>query len=163
MPGDYIGFLELYRQNFLIFNSFGPGDDPGVDGRIRVSGPLPRRGLLAERRHIVKLEIRTRRVRLDEELRRLIQTRVETAFDRFAGRIRRVRFQVDDVNGPKGGVDKACRIEVVGRRRWSVFLEDRDSDLRAAVDRLADRAQRAVRRTMKKMKTIDRTAEPSFT
>lgn len=111
----------------------------------------------------MKLEIRTRRVRLDEELRRLIQTRVETAFDRFAGRIRRVRFQVDDVNGPRGGVDKACRIEVVGRRRWSVFLEDRDSDLRAAVDRLADRAQRAVRRTMKKMKTIDRTAEPSFT
>lgn len=111
----------------------------------------------------MKLEIRTRRVRLDEELRNLIATRVETALDRFAGRIQRVRFQVDDVNGPKGGVDKACRIEVIGRRQWSVFLEDQDSDLRAAVDRLTDRAQRAVRRTMKKMKTFERTVVPSPT
>ena len=35
--------------------------------------------------------------------------------DRFAERIRAVSLKFEDLNGPKGGVDKRCTVEIVGQ------------------------------------------------
>lgn len=65
---------------------------------------------------------------------------------KFASSIERVSVRVEDVNGPRGGVDLSCRIKVVLRGLPSVVFENRDASLNAAVDGALSGVQRAVRR-----------------
>ena len=62
----------------------------------------------------------------------------------FANDIERVSVRVEDVNGPRGGVDQRCRIKVVLRGQPSVIFESRDASLNAAVDVAMAGVQRAV-------------------
>jgi hypothetical protein len=51
------------------------------------------------------------------------------------------------VNGPRGGVDKRCRIKVVLTGLRSVVVEECHHALQAALDGALARAERAVRQT----------------
>jgi ribosome-associated translation inhibitor RaiA len=78
--------------------------------------------------------------------------RLEFALSRFSPRITTVWLRLTDLNGPRGGIDKQCRIEVRGRDGWSVVVDDRNGDLYAAIDRAADRAGRAVARALERVR-----------
>jgi len=66
----------------------------------------------------------------------------------FAPQIERVSVRAEDVNRPRGGVDRACRVKVVLSGLPSVVVEERDLKLQAALDRVLDRTERAVRRSL---------------
>ncbi len=57
-------------------------------------------------------------------------------------RIKRVVVRLGDVNGPRGGEDKFCKIQVVLDGAPHVLIEDAGADLYAVIDRAADRAGR---------------------
>jgi putative sigma-54 modulation protein len=76
----------------------------------------------------------------DHLMRRLL-----FAVGRLAERVHAVRAWFEDVNGPRGGVDKRCAIEIhgaLGVRR----VEVRDADFYAAVDRAVHAAARTLAR-----------------
>jgi hypothetical protein len=59
---------------------------------------------------------------------------------------------VEDVNGPRGGVDKQCRCVLHLRRMPPVVIQDKDESMNALIYRVANRAayalsQRTDRRT----------------
>lgn len=58
----------------------------------------------------METEIRAVNVRLGREARLQMDRNVRLTMDRFGGRIRRLVVSVSDVNGPRGGIDKRCRI-----------------------------------------------------
>jgi ribosome-associated translation inhibitor RaiA len=64
---------------------------------------------------------------------------------KFARRIERASVRIDDVNGPRGGVDKRCRIKVVLSGLPSMVVEHRHESVRAALDGALARVERAVR------------------
>ena len=66
---------------------------------------------------------------------------------KFASSIERTSVRVEDVNGPRGGVDKRCRIKVVLTGLPSVVVEERHHSLQAALDGALARTERAVRQT----------------
>ena len=68
------------------------------------------------------------------------------ALRRFARRIDRVTVWLEDVNGPRGGVDKRCRIAVRLRPAGAVFVAKNASDAFAAIGRAAGRTGSAVAR-----------------
>jgi putative sigma-54 modulation protein len=78
--------------------------------------------------------------------------RLGFALGRFADRITSVWVRLADENGPRGGVDKRCRIEVRGTQKWLVLVDDADTDLHAAIDRAADRVARSVVRTLERLR-----------
>ncbi len=86
--------------------------------------------------------------------------RLAFALGRFRTAIHKVRVRFGDVNGPRGGLDKCCRMsaDVVGGRR--VVVEVVDVNFPAALDRAADRLARAVGREWKKIRAVG-TAIPS--
>ena len=47
------------------------------------------------------------------ELRTLTERRVRQAFKRLAWLTPRVRVHLSDINGPRGGIDKRCQIELL--------------------------------------------------
>ena len=71
--------------------------------------------------------------------------RLVFAAGRLTERVHAVRAWLEDVNGPRGGVDKRCAIEIrgaLGVRRADV----RDTDFYAAVDRAVHTAARTLAR-----------------
>lgn len=94
----------------------------------------------------MNLRILTKRLTLTDEAKDRIERRVYFALGRFVGRIRSVDLTVAIDNGPRGGVDKRCKIHVKGRGTRDVIIEGRGDDVRSLVDRTADRASRAVAR-----------------
>lgn len=96
----------------------------------------------------MQIEIHGRAVPITEQLRGHIERRLRFALDRFAGRIRRVRVSVGDLNGPRGGNDKRCRLAILLAPSATIVMEDRDSNIYVAIDRVADKAGRSIGRRL---------------
>lgn len=107
----------------------------------------------------MQLEIRRHNIRLDDHLEEHIRRRVDFALGQFNSKITDVLVHVEDVNGPKGGVDKQCRIIVSLRGGKTVKIEDLAPDLIPVIDRATDRAGHAVSRELAKVR--DRKAKPA--
>ena len=84
-------------------------------------------------------EIRGTNIPVSPEVRDLIERRLHFALSRFSRRIRYVTARVSDINGPKGGVDKRCRIVVNLSPSGSIVVEDTHAELSQAITRAADR------------------------
>lgn len=68
-------------------------------------------------------------------------------FDRF---VERTSVRVEDINGPRGGVDKRCRVKIALRGLPSVVVEEHHYSPRAAIDLAFDGIERTVRRTIER-------------
>jgi ribosome-associated translation inhibitor RaiA len=95
------------------------------------------------------IEVYAKGFDLTQAIRAHVLRRLGFALDRFAGRIRRAEVRLGDLNGPKGGHDKYCRI-VVSVGSDTGVVEENHSDLYRAVDRaariLASRVERMIGR-----------------
>lgn len=96
----------------------------------------------------MKLVIRTRHVTLDPELRAVVTRRLHFTLSRHALAIEQVDVTLGDVNGPKGGVDKVCRIRLRGPGLPTLIVEEAAADLRTAVDSAAARLGRTLQRAL---------------
>jgi hypothetical protein len=94
--------------------------------------------------------IRVFGVELDRDDRIYIQRKLGMKLGKFASSIERVSVRVEDVNGPRGGVDHECRIKVVLSELPSVVFIERDASLAAAIDRALAGSERAVRRAVRR-------------
>ncbi len=92
------------------------------------------------------------RVKVTAGLREYIDRRLYFALGRFGPAIDHVSVRVGDINGPRGGIDKHCRIVVKLRASGSnpIAVDDNDEDLRAAVARASNRAGRTVARAIER-------------
>jgi ribosome-associated translation inhibitor RaiA len=93
----------------------------------------------------VKVEIRSKDFSITAGMRSHTERRLAFALDRFSRGVKNVLVWVGDLNGPKGGADKSCRI-AVELLRGRVVLEERGPDLYVAIDRAAHRAAAKVAR-----------------
>lgn len=60
----------------------------------------------------MQITIHSRSFEISDEMRERVERRVRFALDAFDGSIPVAHVQVEDVNGPRGGVDKRCHISV---------------------------------------------------
>jgi ribosome-associated translation inhibitor RaiA len=93
----------------------------------------------------MQIEVRALNVRIDDSHRDFIERRLLFALGRFGGRIRRVLVRLEDVNGPRGGLDKRCHIDARLAGRGTLVVEVRDVELEPAISRAAERIGRRVR------------------
>lgn len=100
----------------------------------------------------MEFEIYGKDIRITKQLRGHIERRLCFALERFARRIRRVRVSLGDLNGPRGGVDKHCRVTVVLVSSTVIVIEDRDSSIYAAIARVADKAGVCIGRRLERHK-----------
>jgi ribosome-associated translation inhibitor RaiA len=98
----------------------------------------------------MRLEIRRRGVKVTEELRAYLKERLRLALSRFGRHMALVQVYLRDVNGPRGGLGKKCRIVVGLRRGGRVVVTGTGTELSAAITGTASRAGFAVRRHVKR-------------
>lgn len=104
------------------------------------------------------VHIRAPQVDLGVVERDYIRLKLSRKLGKYASSIERISVRIEDVNGPRGGVDQSCRIKSVLRGLSSVVFESRNESLNAAVDAALSGAERAVRRTLerRRMKPLRR-------
>lgn len=86
-----------------------------------------------------------------------VERRLQFALSRFSGRIRRVNVFLADQNGPRGGVDKTCRIVVRLKDGGDVVAEVSDVDWVIAVDRATTRVGHSTSRDLARRRAGRRT------
>ncbi len=106
----------------------------------------------------VPVTIRTGDVDVDDRFRDYILSRVSTRLVKFGNAIHRVSVRVEDLNGPKKAPGMRCAVKVVVTRHESVMVGVVDVDPRTAFDRAIDSAERALRKSLDKVRTVRRNA-----
>jgi putative sigma-54 modulation protein len=100
------------------------------------------------------VEIRARQGQLTRGLEEQLERRLHFALARFGGRIRRISALLEDINGPRGGEDQRCRIEVSLVPSGSIMAEATDCEVVSAVGRAAERVARRVRDALDRRRTM---------
>jgi ribosome-associated translation inhibitor RaiA len=100
----------------------------------------------------MRLSVSGDRVSVGPQLREYIDRHLYFALSRFSSAIDHVDVRLGDMNGPRGGVDKRCRILVKLRAAGSdnITIEQDDESLNSAVARAAARAGRTVGRSLER-------------
>ena len=91
-----------------------------------------------------------------EALRNHVTRRLQHALGCCSDRITRTTVRLLDVNGPRGGVDKRCQIQVRLASLADVVIEDTEADLYVAIDRAAERAGRTAVRHLARQRRLVR-------
>jgi ribosome-associated translation inhibitor RaiA len=76
------------------------------------------------------------------ELRALTEHRVRFVLRRLGWLVPRAEVQMSDVNGPRGGIDKRCQVELRTNGAGSVVVASVANDWRTALDNALARASR---------------------
>ncbi|MEI6669787.1 MAG: HPF/RaiA family ribosome-associated protein [Acidobacteriota bacterium] len=109
----------------------------------------------------MKIHVRTQQDGVGPAARAYVDRRLEFSLGRFASRVPRVSVQIVDLNGPRGGEDISCRIELWLPPAGRLFVEATDANPYAAIDRAADRAARAVARVIGRSRDVARDSAPA--
>ena len=88
----------------------------------------------------------------------LAKARSEFVFRRLAWLISKATVSLSDINGPRGGVDKRCQVEVQMNRETKVVATSIARDWRGAIDLALARAVRSLVRRREYAKPARRVA-----
>ena len=84
------------------------------------------------------------------QLREPSLERVRFALRRLSFQVPRARVLFSDVNGPRGGIDKRCQVELSTDGAGTVVIASLARDWRTALDRSLTRATRVLRRSLQR-------------
>ena len=86
---------------------------------------------------------------LSPSLAPLARRRFESALGGFGDRVRSLAVHLADLNGPRGGVDKRCRVAIrLTSLPRLIVIEDTDAEAAVAIGRAAERGARMVARAV---------------
>jgi ribosomal subunit interface protein len=104
------------------------------------------------RSNAMQIFVQTQGFDLTPGLREHVERRIHFALDRASESVRKVSVRLSDLNGPRGGEDKRCRIQVVVPGAADVLIDATEPDLYVAIDRAADRAGRTLARQLARLR-----------
>lgn len=95
------------------------------------------------------------------QMRDLSVERVRFALRRLTTFVPHAKVQFTDVNGPRGGLDKCCQVELKTAGAGTVVIASLARDWRTALDRSLSRATRVLIRSLQRAQkpVRDRTAK----
>ena len=84
------------------------------------------------------------------------QDKLNVRLGKYGKRVMGADVHIRDLNGPKGGVGVACRVEARLSGMEPINVEEREPDLRAAIDLAIDRLDVVVGRHLNKVRSVTR-------
>ena len=108
----------------------------------------------------MQIEIQARDFSLTPALRSHVVRRLGFALSTRYDRIGRIRVRLSDINGPRGGSDKCCQLHIIMPGQADIVIVDTQANLYVAIDRAADRASRAVSRSLARLRRKKRYGLP---
>lgn len=100
----------------------------------------------------MNIQFHSRHFPLTDGIRDHVSWRLSYALNHGRDRVARVVVHLADTNGPRGGVDKSCSIEVRLKGLPALVIEDVQSDLYVAIDRATERIGRSLDRRLARLR-----------
>ncbi len=102
---------------------------------------------------MMQMQIRQEGVRPSDAIEQHVRDRLAAALDQHQNHIRDVRVTIRDVNGPRGGLDKACDVHVdLTVQTEPVIVKKQNHDLYLAVSDVADTLKETIGRAIDKVR-----------
>lgn len=98
----------------------------------------------------MQLIIHSTNISLSQQVRRRLASQLDGAFSRTGNLIQRVTLTVKDINGPKGGRDKQCKLELSLAGLPAILVEATQDSLLKSFNHVVRRARNILVRKMKK-------------
>lgn len=108
------------------------------------------------------IDIQSRNFSLTDALRSHAERRLRFTLACCDDQIQRIVMRLSDINGPRGGSDKRCHLQLVLSGLPDVVIEDTEADLYVAIDRATDRAGRTLIRKISRQKTLLKQGLPAM-
>lgn len=110
----------------------------------------------------MRIDILTRDLPHPDAARERTLHRLRFALGRFTRKIARVHATLEDMNGPRGGADKRCRLRLVMTSGGEpLVVEGVDQEISVAIDLAANRLSRTVaRRLSRRVRALRNPAAP---
>ncbi len=96
------------------------------------------------------------------QLRELAVRRVRFVMRRLAWLIPRAKVRLSDVNGPRGGVDKCCHLELKTDHAGTVAITSMARDWRSALEGALARAAQVLLRNWRRGRDRERSRHPAI-
>ncbi len=103
-----------------------------------------------------RLSMRTRRLSVERGFRKAVPQILAAALSQSARRIQGIQVWLEDVNGPRGGVDIRCRIELSLSPLGRVTATSLAANEYVAIANAASRAGALVNSRIKRARTLRR-------
>lgn len=100
----------------------------------------------------MKVTIRTHNVLLTDEEDAEVRRRLVRSLERISPWIVAADLTIADINGPKGGVDKQCRLHIRGRSIPRTVVEHAGTHTLATVANVVQRAEQTVLRRLARLR-----------
>lgn len=105
----------------------------------------------------MRIDIKASGFPLTKALVEYAERRLRFALTRHSDRITRVALLMGDSNGPRGGMDKFCRIRILLKSAPEILIEDTGSDLYSVIDRAMERAGQNVAKRVDRLRRVRQT------
>jgi hypothetical protein len=101
----------------------------------------------------MKIEIHTASTLRSKAVMRFVRERLESHLGHLSAGIQSVRVRLEDLNGPKGGIDKECFVEVTDIC-GVVMVSKRNSNLYQCIGDVTDRLAELILRRRRKARSF---------
>ena len=108
----------------------------------------------------MQIALYARSFSLTDALRNHAEQRLRLALTRHAEHVRRVVVRLSDINGPRGGADMRCDLQVMLSGLPDVVTNATATDLYFAISRAAERASHGVMRRLRRQRRHQHPAHP---
>jgi len=102
---------------------------------------------------LIPAYIRAVDVDIDQEDRAYLRRKLGRKLGKYARNIQRVSVRLDDINGPRGGIDQHCVIKVILVELPTVIVESSSATVQEAMDEALARVERAVKHALERRRT----------
>ena len=96
------------------------------------------------------IHIQSRGFNLTRSLERYIHRRCESTIGGRRENVQNLWVRLSDINGPRGGADKCCRVYLSVPHMADIFVQDTQSNMCAAVDNALDKAGQSLHHRLSK-------------
>lgn len=93
----------------------------------------------------MQIQLLTRSFRLNRLLKSFVKTKMTSALSPFEERFESAIVRLSDVNGPRGGNDKCCHVQLIVKGMPNVVVEDTKDNMYAAIDKAIKKAVKALK------------------
>lgn len=107
----------------------------------------------------MQIKIQARDFSMTEAIRQYVERRIRYALSNSYQHIKRIMVRLSDINGPRGGDDKRCHIELLVPGQ-TLIVADTKSDLYSAVNSASFRARRSLGRWVRRTRDGKRIQAP---
>lgn len=94
---------------------------------------------------------------LTDPLEKFTLNRIRQGLGARLNNIVNVRVGLSDINGPKGGEDKRCKVHISLPKQRDVVVEDTQADMYQAIGNAMQRAKRTLNRRRAKLRASTKT------